>query len=56
MGEHRPSRRSALPIRDRHLAARTPARLDDAMIPTLLEPFWPSRRTVQFDGWCRPAA
>jgi hypothetical protein len=26
------------------------------MIPTLLEQFWPSRRTVQFDEWCRPAA
>jgi hypothetical protein len=34
----------------------TGALLDVRMIRALLEPFWPSRRTVQFDGWCSPAA
>jgi len=32
------------------------AELDVAMIPAVLEPFWPSRRTVQFNEWCSPAA
>jgi hypothetical protein len=32
------------------------ARLDDPVIPTLLEQFWPSRRDAQFDERCRPAA
>jgi hypothetical protein len=26
------------------------------MIPTLLEQFWPSRRTAQYDERCSPAA
>jgi hypothetical protein len=26
------------------------------MIPTVLEEFWPSRRTGQFDERCSPAA
>jgi hypothetical protein len=30
--------------------------LDDGVIPTLLEEFWPSRRTVQFDELCSRGA
>jgi hypothetical protein len=28
----------------------------EIVMPVLLEPFWPSRRVVQFDELCRPAA
>jgi hypothetical protein len=42
--------------RRRPVAAHHRARLDTQMIPTPLEPFWPSRRTGQFDQWCSRAA
>jgi len=34
----------------------TGAELDVDMIPAVLELFWPSRRSVQFNEWCSPAA
>ncbi|WP_433290266.1 hypothetical protein ACQPZQ_43315 [Pseudonocardia sp. CA-142604] len=30
--------------------------LDMIRTPVLLEAFWPSRRIMQFDEFCRPAA
>jgi len=38
------------------LPSDTGAELDVGMIPAVLEPFWPSRRIVQFNEWCSPAA
>jgi hypothetical protein len=32
-----------------------PAKLD-AVLRAMLEAFWPSRRVVEFDEFCRPAA
>jgi hypothetical protein len=38
------------------LAAPVRERLNSGVPQTLLEPFWPSRRSGQFDELCRPAA
>jgi hypothetical protein len=38
------------------LAAPVRERLNSGVPQTLLEPFWPSRRSSQFDELCRPVA
>lgn len=38
------------------IAGRTAVGHTDHMVRMVLEAFWPSRRIVQFDELCRPAA
>jgi len=38
------------------LAAPAPTDETRTVLQVLLEAFWPSRRVVQFDEFCRPAA
>ncbi|MCH6166868.1 hypothetical protein [Pseudonocardia alaniniphila] len=39
-----------------HLQGRAGSLLGMIRTPVLLEAFWPSRRIMQFDEFCRPAA